>query len=403
MIVRVTRLVSVSLFVAASLILTGCGSGKPEAKAPPPPKVTVAVPVAHPVESYAYFNGYLDAIDSVEVRARVKGILRKKLFEEGTEVKKGDLLYEIDDREFKTAVKKAEAEVKKADADILNWKAQIRGDEAELTRVKDQLSKGVGIPADKDQAEAKVGVAQAQLDAAIANKESAEAALHTANIQLGYTQVKAEIGGRVNRTLVTEGNLLGQDEPTLLTTIVRMDKLYVHFDAPERELVAYQRELRSKGQTGLPTGGIPIEIGVATEDNYPHPGSINFRENRVDTGSGTIRIRGTLNNDDRVLYPGLYAHVRITSGSPEPRLLIPEAALMTGQEGQFVYVVMPDNKTEKRTVIAGSKLGELVAIEKGITAQDRVVIKGLQRVRPGSPVQPEIVVLTLPKDSVIKP
>jgi multidrug efflux system membrane fusion protein len=237
-------------------------------------------------------------------------------------------------------------------------------------------------------------------------------------LELGYTDITAPIGGRISRTLVTRGNLVGQNETTLLTTIVRMDPIYVYFDAPEPDVIEYQRSQGSLIKTGsaapsLAEAKFPLEVAVATEKGFPHHGAINFRENRVDPGTGTVRVRGELPNAERILYPGLFARVRVPSGDAQPRLSIPEAALMTGQEGRYVYVVKPDDTVDKRLVVVGALLEEsrqggsagwklvgpgpadkpkpvtsMVAVDKGLGPADRVIVDGLQRARPGAPVAP---------------
>ena len=424
----------VAAVVLGGLILAaGCQRAKPTPPAPPPPKVTVARPVAYPVQNYYEYNGHLEAVEAVEVRARVKGLLQEVHFIEGDEVEAGAPLYTIDPREYRTAVARATADQGKARADIDNWKAQIRLAEAELQRLV-RSPGGAVTQSEIDKARATVDVNQAQLAVAQAALESAAAALQTANIQLGYTDIRAPIGGRISRTLVTKGNLVGQDQPTLLTNIVSMDPIYVYFDAPERDLVRYQQTRKGTGSQEA-----PVEVGIALDEGYPHKGRIDFQENRVDVGTGTVRLRGRVPNPPagpggaRLLYPGLYARVRVPAGAPEPRPVVPEEALMTGQEGRFVFVLGPGDVVEKRVVTVGPRVWQaapaggpavpgwvmvnaapapaaegvpagparvparsVVAIEKGLSAEDRVVVGGLQKARPGAPVAPEVWELRAP-------
>jgi RND family efflux transporter MFP subunit len=411
------------LLAAALATLAGCKRDKPTVPTPPPPRVTVARPVAFPVQSYYEYNGHLEAVESVEIRARVKGLLQDVHFVEGEEVEAATPLYTIDPREYRTAVARATADEAKAKADIANWKAQIRLSETELQRLL--RSPGAAITQSEiDKARSTVDVNQAQLGVAQAVLDSAAAALQTANIQLGYTDIRAPISGRISRTLVTKGNLVGQDQPTLLTTIVSMDPLYVYFDAPEPDLIRYQQTRHSRGGPES-----PVDVGVALDEGYPHHGRIDFQENRVDVGTGTVRLRGRIPNPvgpngARRLYPGLYARVRVPAGTPEPRPVIPEEALMTGQEGRFVYVLGPGDVVEKRVVTVGTRIWQappptapaapgwvlvnnsppadgapagparvparsIVAIDKGLAADDRVIVNGLQKARPGAPVAPE--------------
>jgi RND family efflux transporter MFP subunit len=420
-VLRLSPLAGLSLVLAI-----GCTQQKPSAPSLPPPTVTVARPVPYPVQNYYEYNGHLEAVETVEIRARVKGLLQEVHFVEGTEVEAAAPLYTIDPRENRSAVARATAEKSRAAADIGNWKAQIRLAETEYQRLA-RSPFGAVTQSELDKAKAMVDVNQAQLAVAQAALEAAEAALQTANIQLGYTDIRAPIAGRISRTLVTKGNLVGQDQPTLLTTIVSVDPLYVYFDAPERDVVRYQQTVRPKGGPEA-----AVEIGVANEEGLPHRGRIDFQENRVDVATGTVRLRGRIPNPmapgstARLLYPGLYARVRVPAGAPEPRPVIPEEALMTGQEGRFVFVLGPGNAIEKRVVTVGPRIwqaprpGEsagpgwalinpnpappagdappaparvplrsMIAIEKGLATNDLVVVNGLQKARPGAPVNPD--------------
>jgi RND family efflux transporter MFP subunit len=411
----------------------GCQRSAPTPPAPPPPGVTVARPVTYPVQSYYDYNGHLEAVETVEIRARVKGLLEEVHFKEGDEVKQDAQLYTIDAREYRTAQARATADVARAAAEIDNWRAQIKLAETELARVTG-LPAGAVTQSEIDKARATVDVNKAQFAVAQAMKDSAAASLRTATIQLSYTDIRAPIAGRISRTLVTKGNLVGQDQTTLLTTIVSVDPVFVYFDAPERDLRRYQQTASGKN------GEAAVLVGVTNEIGYPHRGTIDFRENRVDPGTGTIRLRGRIPNPmmteaaNRPLYPGFYARVRVPSGDPVPRPVIPEDALLTGQEGRFVYVVGAGEVIEKRVVTVGSRVFQAVppgeagppawalvnpnppppkegakpaplrlpirsaiAIEKGLTADDRVVIIGLQRARPGAPVAPELWEIRVPK------
>ena len=436
--------VCAAIFSLSAAVLVGCSRKPPAAPQFPTPVVTVAKPVTRMVQGYFEYNGHLEPIEMVEVKARVKGLLQDIHFTEGEEVEKGKPLYTIDPREYKAGVARATADLAKASADIGNWTAQIKLADSELARVTRAVNSGGAPPSDLDKAKATLDVNKAQLAVAEANKDSAAAALQTANIQLGYTDIKAPIAGRINRTMVTRGNLVGQDAPTMLTTIVGVDPLYVYFDAPERDLIEYQKRLRGAG-TAAEAQEAVVEIGVATEDGFPHAGKIDFRENRVDAGTGTVRLRGRIPNppggvsNTRLLYPGLYARVRVQAGKEEPRLVIPEDAIMTGQEGRFVYVVRAENKVEKQVIKVGRQvwraaapddtkpppawvlvntdpkppppdlkgpppptrlpLRSLVAVESGLKADDVVVVNGLQKARPGAPVAPETWVIQAPPEA----
>jgi RND family efflux transporter MFP subunit len=427
-----------ALFAAGLAAVLGCGKGANAPPQMPPPVVSVAKPATTPVQSFYEYNGHLETTQMVEVRARVKGLLTKVHFKEGMEVRgqrgggfltvPGEPLYTIDEREYRTAVKKAEAELEKSKAEIENWKAQIQLANAELRRAKKAAESLATAQTEVDKAEATLGVNNAMLASAEANRESSAAALHTSHILLGYTHIHAKFDGRISRTLVDEGNLVGQSEPTLLTTIVRMDELFVYFDVPEKDWMQWGNRLsHDLSQT------IPLEVGITGETSWPHKGRVDFRENRVDPGSGTVRIRGRIpnpidpSNGSRALYPGLYARIRIPAGPPQIMPVIPEDALMTGQDGRFVFVVSPEKKVIRRVVSVGPTVfrmlpatekqppgwtlfnptpakpvgglpprpdsvpvRSMVAIEKGLSADDMIIVEGLQKTRPGGEVVPEM-------------
>jgi RND family efflux transporter MFP subunit len=436
------RFVAFALFLSGLAGILGCRPGQQAPPAMPPAAVSVIKPVVLPVQHYYEYNGHLDTTQMLEVRARVKGFLTKVHFKEGTEVRgqrgggfltiPGDMLYSIDQREYRTSMKKAEAELEKAKADVENWKAQIDLAKAELKRAEQAAASSATAQTEVDRARATLGVNNAQLAAAQANVDARASELHTTHIQFGYTEIRAKIDGRISRTMVDEGNLVGQTEPTLLTTIVRMDELYVYFDVPERDWMIWGGHISSDL-----TKTVPVEVGVTGEEGYPHKGHIDFRENRVDPGSGTVRIRGRIPNPilpetkSRALYPGLYARVRIPAGPPTPGPVIPEVAIMTGQEGRYIFVVGADNKVIKRQVTLGPQVyrvkGEekalwtmtnpkpaqpmgnlpprpgtmpvksVVSIEKGVAENEMVIVEGLQKARPGAEVAPEVWTFTGPK------
>lgn len=432
------RYFALAVLMSGGAALIGCRRDKGAPPPPPPPGVSVIKPTVVPVQKFYEYNGHLDTTQMVEVRARVKGLITKVHFKDGVEVRgqrgggfltvPGDLLYTIDEREYRTSVKKAEAEVEKAKADIGNWTAQIALAEAEVKRAELAKESSATAQTEVDKTRATRDVNKAMLASAIANQNAAEATRHTAYIQLGYTAIHARIDGRISRTLVDEGNLVGQTEPTMLTSIVRMDELFVYFDVPERDWATWGNRL--SGDSNLT---IPIEVGAATEEGYPHRGRIDFLENRVDVGTGTVRIRGRILNpvvpgkSTRALYPGLYSRIRIPAGAAQPSPVIPEEALMTGQEGRYVYVVGADNTVLKRSVLVGQlvyraapaienkaatwvltnpkptvpigglparpstiSVKSVVAIEKGLTANDAIIVEGLQKARPGGEVAPEM-------------
>ena len=362
------------VLLAIAGLSSGCQRNKPTPPTPPPPEVTVAKPVWREVQNVREYTGYLDAVETANVRTRVRGFLQKIHFTEGSEVKKGDPLYDIDPREFEANVAKAQADLTKATAALA--RAQADEDRARTLLASRAIS------------EEEFAQRSADRKSAAATQKQAEAALAIVKLDLEFTKIKAPIDGRISRTLVTEGNLVGFNEPTLLTTIVRMDSLYVLFDVPEANAVEHEQRSREQKLPSATDRTIPLEVGVARETGFPHAGVIDFRENRVDTGTGTIRLRGVLANPYRVLIPGLFARVRVPQGDPQRLLAIPEVALMSDQRGRFVYVVGPDNVVEARSVTVNGKVGNLTAVEKGLNPEDSVIINGLQRARPKGVVKP---------------
>jgi RND family efflux transporter MFP subunit len=364
---------------AASLLLIALAAGchhQPPPQRPPPPKVTVAHPVRRDVADRREYTGHIDAIESVDIRSRVRGFLTMVNFQEGVEVKAGDLLYEIDPREFEAAVQQAEADVQRLQATL----AQAT---SEFDRVNAIRNTGAVTPEEVVQRQAARDVAQAQV-------RQAQAALENARLQLGYTKITSPIAGRIGRTLVTVGNLVGYSEPTLLTTVVSVDPMYVYFEAPEADYLEYRALMQTEDLPPAEQQSTPVFVGLATDRDYPHQGVINFRDNRVDPGTGTIQIRGSLPNPQRALVPGLYVRVRVPFGKPQPKLLVPELAVGTDQRGRYVLVVKPDNTVEQRPVTTGITTDDhLVVIEKGVAADDWVVVNGLQKARPGAPVEPQ--------------
>ncbi|WP_439621743.1 efflux RND transporter periplasmic adaptor subunit [Gemmata sp.] len=440
---RIVALAGLVALVAA----VGCNRAKPGPPAPKPPAVTVVRPGTAPVSDAYEYNGNLDAIETVEVRARVKGYLTKVNFTGGKEIAKDTLLYEIDKREYLTAQSKAKAEVAKARADaakaaadIQNWEAQIEFARAELKRIEEGVSKAVGSRNDLEKAQATLDVNKAQhtasraaREAALAAVESAEAALHTTEIQLGYTEIRSKIAGQIGHTIVDEGNLVGQSDPTLLNVMIRVDHLYVYFDVPEKDMLEYLREAERLGLPHPPTGRVPMLIRVPGPDTTWFPGEIDYVEARINTNTGTVRARGVMPNpyrqssEVRVFFPGEYVQVKVPKGPPRPQLVLPEDAVMTGQEGRYLYVVGANNVVEKRIVTLGPSVWKapppepgvvapswtlvnptpppppekgppvparrpvrsMIAVTAGLKPDDRVIVDGLQRSRPGAPVAPE--------------
>jgi RND family efflux transporter MFP subunit len=384
------RTLGLVAFVAATLTLASCQRQKPAPPAPPPPKVTVSQPVTKSVTEYGEYTGYLDAVQRVEIRPRIRGRIDKVHIPEGTEIKEGTLLYEIDPAEYQVARDQAKAALDRAVADLGRSAAEQERAQSTLDRAT-RLRGGSGVSQEEyEQALANAKTARAASSQAEAAVEQAKAALAAADLNLKYTKIYAPISGRVSRTLVTEGNLVGYGgEPTQLTVMVDQDPIYVFFDVPERDAIRYEHRAKDRGLPLWSAGKIPVEVAVETETGYPHAGVLNFRDPRFEPGTGTIRLRGIIDNKDRKLSSGMFAKVRFPIGETRDRLMVPAAAVLSDQRGRYILVVGPDNVVQDRTVTLGPQVGGLVAIEKGLKADEWVIVNGVQKARPKAPVEPE--------------
>jgi RND family efflux transporter MFP subunit len=377
-----THLAGAALVLGCCLGLTGCARAPSEAPPAAPPPVTVSYPVEREVTDYADFTARTAAVDSVELRARVSGSLDRVNFKEGALVKKGDVLFEIDPRTYA-------ADVKAAQGAVANSEASLRLAEANLARAR-QLGPGQAV----SYQEFDTYAAQRQQHAAqlVSNK----ATLERAELNLGFTRVTAPVSGRVSRYGVTVGNLVSAGEMTpgtLLTTIVSVDPMYAYFDVDERTVQRVKQLVREgkSGTTPLDDGKIPVWLGLATEDGFPHRGAINFIDNRVNSTTGTLRVRGIFPNKDEALTPGYFTRVRVPVSALHRAVLVSERALDTDQGQKVVYVVDKDNRVTSRPVRLGALHDGLREITDGLNPGERVIVTGLQQVRPGVTVEPNLV------------
>jgi RND family efflux transporter MFP subunit len=358
-------------------MLSGCDSTTPVVDTPPPP-VSVCQPLVQEVIDYDDYEGRIGAVDVVEVRARVRGHLVKVNFQDGQIVKKKDLLFEIDPRPYKAALDAAEAQKAVADANLELAKK-------EYARTSGLTRTGAASREELDVWIAKQATASAERLKALASVEEAQ-------LDMDFTKVTAEIGGKISRPLVTVGNLVnaGGGE-TLLTTIESVDPMYVYFDVDERAL----RRYRDYFGKHLGEGGyerpvkdlkIPVMVGLEGEEGYPQKGLIDFVENKVNAGTGTIQARGILPDPKRLMDTGMRARVRVPVGDPHKSLLITERAVGTDQGLKFVYVVQ-DEKVQRRYVKLGRVRDGLQVVLEGLKPEDRVIVNGIQRVRDGIKVE----------------
>ena len=352
---------------------------------PPPPKVTVAKPLQQEVTDYLEFTGTTHAFEEVEVRARVAGFLKSMEFSSGTQVEKGDLLFVIDPREY-------EAELNAANAALSSAEAQLKRAKIEFARAEKLFKQKAG-------AETDVVKWRGQRDVARADVLRAKAKIEKADLDLSYTQVTAPITGRVGRNLVDLGNLVGEREPTLLTTVTRYDPMYAYFNLNERDLLKVmamnRKKLREKGHDSAEDPEIQADnqvfLAIASEKGYPHQGKLDFAESSVDQDTGTLQLRGVFPNpgDPPVLIPGLFVRLRIPVEKRENALLVTERAIGSDQSGRYLLAVNSENTVEKKPIRVGQLVDGLRVIGEGLRPDDRVVVNGLQRARPGAKVDPE--------------
>jgi RND family efflux transporter MFP subunit len=368
------------IVTAVCLGLAGC-SEAPSASpgTPPPTPVTVSYPVQREVTDYSDLTGRTAAVESIEVRARVWGYLDKVNFKEGELVKKGDVLFEIDPSTYQAALAQAEGKLASSEARLARLELDVKRN-AELVK--------------------KTTVSQQEYDKSVGDRNETagsilalKAAVDQATLDLGFTKVKAAVDGRVGRALVTVGNLVqaGSTGGTVLTTLVSVDPIYAYFDVDERTVLRVRQLIREGKLKSAREVAWPVFVGLANEDGYPHEGTIDFVDNQVNPKTGTLRVRGLFANKDEALTPGYFVRVRVPIGHPHQGLLISDRAIDTDQGKKIVYVVDQDSRVAIRTIRLGSVHDGLRAIEDGLLAGDRVVVTGLQQVRPGLLVQPTVV------------
>ena len=373
-------------FILGLLILqlTACEQ-KNEYIAPPAPDVTVSLPTKQSVTEYLEFTGTTKAVNFVEVRAKVSGDLKSMHFESGVVVNQGDLLFTIDPEIY-------EAELAAAQAQLISAIAKLARAQAELDRASELIGKGFISKTEHLRRKTERDVSQATIALKTAQVNSAK-------IKLSYTQVKAPIRGRISKNLVDVGNLVGEGEATLLTTVTQYRPIYAYFHLNEHDLL---RLMNLNRKTIQETGhdherrpasdlNIPVYLGLADEDGYPHKGVYDFAESVIDTGTGTVELRAVFANAEKPvrIYPGLFARLRFPICDPKEALLITERALSSDQSGHYLLLVNKENKVEKRQVTLGQRIKGMVVIKQGLKAEDKVIINGLQKARPGSVVNPK--------------
>lgn len=370
-------------YVLSGLMLLALASGctqRNEFKPPPPAAVDVAYPLEHPIVESMDFTGTTVPFARVEIRSRVQGYLQSIHFEDGANVEKGDLLFVIEQAPFQTALTTAEAQRERALAD-----KQLAA--ANLARSQ-QLIKSTAV------ARSQLDTHEAELATANADLKSADAAIERAKLDLSYTEIRAPIAGRIGRHLLDVGNLVTAEQATL-AVIETIKPIYANFYVSESDLLHFM-QLRRDNALPDPNSHPPaLYLGLENETDFPHAGTLDFRELGVDPTTGTVMRRAIFPNQDESLIPGLFVKIRAPIGQPVPRTLVEDRAIATDQRGDYMLVVGPEDKVEYRPVQLGARIGSMRVIRSGVTPADRVVVNGLQRARPGATVAPEEVAMKL--------
>jgi membrane fusion protein, multidrug efflux system len=359
--------------VAGALLLAGCGGAQKSPPGPPPPTqvgvVTVhpeAVPLVHDLV------GRLSATRQADVRARVAGVLQKRLYKEGSRVKQGQILFQIDPAPLKAALDAAEASLTQAEAQATN--AHITAQ-----RNRDLLPSGLVSRSDLDNAQATERSTAASVQQAKANVEAAR-------INLGYASVRSPIDGRASQQRVTEGALVGQGEATLLTTVEQLDPIYVNFDQAAVALERLRREQATGNITLAGDNKAVVQLKMQDGTPYAHSGTLDFADVSVDPATGSVALRGIVPNPDGQLLPGMYVSVHLTVGTMNNAYLVPQAGLQRDGTGPYVLVVGPENKVQMKRVVTDTSLKTDWIVTSGLASGDRIVVSGVQNARPGSPV-----------------
>lgn len=359
----------------SATVVYACGGGA--AEAPPPPQVTVATPERREVQTYVEFTGNTRAIEYASIRARVSGTLEEMRFTPASFVDAGDVLFIIEPEPYRAAFNEAQAALASAESEL----ARAASD---LERIQQAIQSNAVSQQDLDRA-------QATRDQAEAAKLGAQARLDNARINLGYTRVTTPIAGQVSRNRIDLGNLVGAGEATLLTTVTRIDPIYVYFDAPEQVVLNFAAARRDTALTEEEVSQVgKVLVATATDDDYPHAGRIDFIDNTVNPATGTIELRAVVQNSESILFPGLFVRIRVLGRTANDAMLVEERAIGTDLGGKYVLVVGDDNVVEQRYVTLGARQDDgSFVVEAGLEGDERYIVNGMLRARPGFPVTPQ--------------
>ena len=370
-----------ALCVSILALSGGCGGDANVYAPPPPPEVIVANPVRRDVTAFSTYTGVVEASETVELRARVQGFLERIEFDPGQRVSEGDLLFVIDKRQYQAAVERAEAVLRSREAAL-----EGAANDARLARELADQRAGPEIDA---------LIKAARRDAMAADVAAAEAELFEARLNLEFCEVRAPIDGRITVNYVDIGNLVGRGEPTLLAKIIQGTPAFVSVDVSEADVLAVRRQRHREGVTGdvepgqvAPDQWRPSQLALAGDAEFAFEGVVDYVQPELDLQTGTLRVRTRYENTDESLLPGFFARVRFAM-SVRDSLLVPEAALLSDQQGRFAMVVNQSDEVEVRRVRIGILDGSMRVVEEGLTPEDRVIVLGVLRARPGSKVTPK--------------
>jgi RND family efflux transporter MFP subunit len=357
------------------VVLAACGQEN-RFVAPPPPKVTVQLPVQQTVTPYLEATGNAASVNTVKLVARVQGYLQEIKYQDGATVKKGTPLFVIEPEPYKVKLEQAQAAEEGAKAALVNA-------EAEFQRQQQLQAKDVSTQANLDKA-------RANRDTARADVLQAQAQTQTAEINLGYTTVSAPFDGVVTARQVSLGELVGGDQTNQLASIVQLDPIWVWFNLSERDVQRVRAAIAQRGMSAAElVNKVPIEVGLQTETGYPHRGVLDYAAPNVDQSTGTLQVRGVFENANKALLPGYFVRVRVPM-APEPAILVPEVAIGADQAGRYVLAVNAENTVEQRRVTLGQSFGEMRAVLDGVKPDQRIVVAGIQDAVPGQKVDPQL-------------
>ncbi|NIF36232.1 efflux RND transporter periplasmic adaptor subunit [Enterobacter sp. Tr-810] len=368
--------------IVLSLLLVGCDNSVAQNAAPPAPAVSAADVVVKSISQWDSFNGRIEAVESVQLRPRVSGYIDKVNYADGQEVKKGEVLFTIDDRTYRAALEQAQANLARA-------KTQASLAQSEANRTDKLVNTNVVSREEWEQRRSAATQAQADIRAA-------QAAVDAAQLNLDFTKVTAPIDGRASRALITSGNLVtAGDTASVLTTLVSQKTVYVYFDVDESTYLHYQNLARSGQGASSNHMALPVEIGLTGEEGYPHQGKVDFLDNQLTPSTGTIRMRALLDNAQRQFTPGLFARVRLPGSAEFKATLIDDKAVLTDQDRKYVYIVDKEGKAQRRDITPGRLADGLRIVRLGLNPGDKVIVEGLQKVfMPGMPVNAKTVAMT---------